>query len=493
MIKGKNWPPRWPKDLVSRFQPAEPPAAAVVGPSAPPLRPSEWVRHHLNFTPDPKQAQIIDCDAARLILLSARQVGKSTIAAARSVYIALHRPKSLIFMVGPIQTQAGEILQKARDFAAELGLPIRGDGNNPRSLLFPNGSRLVARSAVPRSVRGFSKANLIIIDEAAFVSAEAFRALSPILAVSAGSLWVLSTPYGQNGTFAELWHEPDNGWTRFQIRASECPRFSPEFLAAERRLHGELSYAQEYECAFVSQGIQLLTKAQIVAAMVAEAPQPAWALREKTEQYYGLDLGKRQDHTALVVLELTWQNGEKDPVTQAVPLLPRLTVRYAPRLPLDTETTTIPRFVRDAVQRFAPRYGAPRQRGTLLIDATGNGHTVVELFRRESHGLKLSPVCISSGRTAKVLKDTYLSIPRTDLLTRLKLLFERKLISIDRTAPGVDVLERELTHFEPGGHQQEHDDLVIALSLAAWQATTDHPSLLGLPERPPALPHYRLI
>ncbi len=457
------------------------------------LKPSEWAFQVFGFVADEKQAAILDCPDPRVILLTSRQVGKSTIAALRALYIAVHQAKSLIFMVAPIETQAGEILQKLKEFAEQLGFPLRGDGNNPRSLLLPNGSRVVARSSIARSVRGFSKASLVIVDEAAFVSTAAYRALSPILAVSQGHLWALSTPYGHNNMFAQIWHDPDNGWARFQIRAAECSRLTPEFLAAELRLHGELSFAQEYDCQFVTHGLQMLTREQVTAALVDQAPIPVFGLQEKTEHYYGLDLGKRQDHTALVVLELTWEYGEKNHATQGIALHPRLTVRQAPRLPLDTETVSIPAFVRSTVQKFAPRYGSPKTNGTLLIDATGNGHTVVELLRRESHGLRLSPVCISSGRTAKHLKDSYLSIPRTDLLTRLKLLFERKRISIEKTAPGFEVLQRELIHFEPAGHQQEHDDLVMALALAAWQATTDHPSLLGLPENQTAYPHRRLI
>jgi len=457
------------------------------------MKPSEWAFHVFGFVADEKQAAILDCPDPRVILLTSRQVGKSTIAALRALYIAVHQPKSLIFMVAPIETQAGEILQKLKEFAEQLGFPLRGDGNNPRSLLLPNGSRVVARSSIARSVRGFSNASLIIVDEAAFVSTAAYRALSPILAVSQGHLWALSTPYGHNNMFAQIWHDPDNGWARFQIRAAECPRLSPEFLAAELRLHGELSYSQEYDCQFVSHGLQMLTREQVTAALVDQAPIPPFGLQEKTEHYYGLDLGKRQDHTALVALELTWQYGPKNPATQAIALHPRLTVRQAPRLPLDTETVSIPAFVRQTVQTFAPKYGQQKTCGTLLIDATGNGHTVVELMRRENHGLRLSPVCISSGRTAKHLKDSYLSIPRTDLLTRLKLLFERKLIGIERTAPGFEVLQRELINFETAGHQQEHDDLVMALALATWQATTDHPSLLGLPENQAPYPHRRLI
>jgi hypothetical protein len=485
--------PRWrPSAKAEALPPDQPGREPAPDPPAP-LKASEWAARHCNFLPDPKQAAILDCADPRVILLTARQVGKSTIAALRALYLAVHQARSLIFMVAPIETQAGEILEKLKEFAAELGFPLRRDGNNPRSLRLPNGSRIVARSAVARSVRGFSKASLIIIDEAAFVNAAAYRALSPILAVSQGHLWALSTPYGHNNLFAEIWHDHQANWTRFEIRATDCPRLTPEFLASERRLHGELSYAQEYDCRFISHGLQLLTRAQVTAALIDQAPAPVLGLWEKTERYYGLDLGKRQDHTALVVLELTWQYGARDPATQRTAMQPCLTARYAPRLPLDTELVSIPGFLRAATQRFDGEFGRPKVPQTLLVDATGNGHALIELLRRERHGLRLLPVCISTGRTAKHLKDSYLSIPRSDLLTRLKLLFERGQIKMERRAPGMQILERELLHFETTGHQSEHDDLVMALGLAIWQATTDHPSLLGMPESPGPLPQSRLI
>jgi hypothetical protein len=190
-------------------------------------------------------------------------------------------------MVAPIETQAGEIPEKLKEFAAELGFPLRGDGNNPRSLRLPNGSRIVARSAVARSVRGFSKASLIIIDEAAFVNAAAYRALSPCLAVSKGHLWALSTPYGHNNLFAEIWHDRQADWTRFEFRATDCPRLTPEFLASERRLHDERSYAQEYDCRSISHGLQLLTREQVTAALINQVPAPVLGLWEKAERYYG--------------------------------------------------------------------------------------------------------------------------------------------------------------------------------------------------------------
>ncbi len=451
-----------------------------------------WALEAFGFVADALQQPILDCSASRVIICTSRQVGKSTVAALRALYLALRYPRSLILIIGPVGSQAGEILEKAREFAAELGFAVRGDGINRQSLRLPNGSRLVARPAISRTSRGYSQARLIIVDEAAFVPDGIFRAITPSLGISRGSLWVLSTPHGQAGEFARYWHDPASGFERFRITADQCPRFSPEFLAAERKLHGELSYAQEYLCEFVSQGVQLLTREQVQAAFIPAAPVPALALQGETRYYFGLDLGKRQDHSALVVVELSWILGPLSPVTQAHSRVPQLTVRYASRLPLGFETTGLPRFVRDAAQSF-PLLAALRHPGTLLVDATGNGHTVIELLRADRNGLLLKPVSISSGYQARQLADSYYSIPRTDLLTRLKLLFERGLLKIERPAAGMDFLERELIEFEPGGRQQEHDDLIMALSLAVWQAVEDQKELIGMPVPRPVYAAQRIL
>ena len=58
------------------------------------------------------------------------------------------------------------------------------------------------------------------------------------------------TPNGQRGHFYEAW-ESDENWERIQVPATECPRITPEFLAAELAALGKTWFSQEYECRFV--------------------------------------------------------------------------------------------------------------------------------------------------------------------------------------------------------------------------------------------------
>jgi hypothetical protein len=50
------------------------------------------------------------------------------------------------------------------------------------------------------TIRGFSAVSLLLVDEAARCSDELYLAIRPMLAVSDGTLWLMSTPF-QAGIF----------------------------------------------------------------------------------------------------------------------------------------------------------------------------------------------------------------------------------------------------------------------------------------------------
>lgn len=86
-----------------------------------------------------------------------------------------------------------------------------------------------------------------------------------MLAVSCGRLMLLSTPYGRRGVFYEEWTEGE-GWERYEVPASQCPRISEAFLEEERRSMPEWWYAQEYGCEFRETEDQLWTFEMIEGA-----------------------------------------------------------------------------------------------------------------------------------------------------------------------------------------------------------------------------------
>jgi Terminase large subunit, T4likevirus-type, N-terminal len=107
----------------------------------------------------------------------------------------------------------------------------------------------VALPGTDKTIRGFSGASLLIVDEASRVADELYFAVRPMLAVSGGSLMMLSTPHGKRGVFFEEWTD-SRGWERYEVKAEECPRISPKFLEEEREALPSWVYRQEYECSF---------------------------------------------------------------------------------------------------------------------------------------------------------------------------------------------------------------------------------------------------
>jgi hypothetical protein len=163
------------------------------------------------------------------------------------VYQAWSKPGSLTLVVSPSERQSGELVRKARRFAARVEGKVRGDGQNRCSLLFGNGSRIVGVPSREDTIRGFSAVSLLLVDEASRVEDELYDAVKPMLAVSNGSLWLMSTPNGKRGFFWEEWSKGGPEWTRVAVPATECPRISKEFLERERkRAWREEWFRQEY-------------------------------------------------------------------------------------------------------------------------------------------------------------------------------------------------------------------------------------------------------
>jgi len=434
-----------------------------------PLPPaSVWAAEALGFTPDPLQVKLLDLDALRIAICTSRQLGKTQVAATKALHIALTRPKSLILIFCPVGRQAGELLGRIRAFVQMLGIRTRTDGNNPRSLVLPNGSRFVALSDVPATSRSYASVNVIIVDEAAFVDDAIFQAISPMLAVSNGAMWVLSTPDGQTGRFHDLCTKPNPAWSVWFAPATECPRISPEFLELERVFLGDALYRQEYECAFIASKTQFLDR-ELIAAATVPPPVPGKPLPSATEFFVGVDVGKRIDHSAIVVLALHWFEGKQSPVDMGRELHPRITLLHAESLPLDSAYLDLPARLKTILTRCQAAHAPYTPKTTLAMDATGEG-TLIELVRASKALDKVwfHPVTITGGLSKSDLKDSYTGIPRPDLLTRLRSAFERNLIHLPVDAPGFGDFEHELVQFRSDGRQREHDDLVFACALAMW-------------------------
>jgi phage FluMu gp28-like protein len=203
----------------------------------------------LGVSPDRWQRDLLHSTSERLLLNCSRQSGKSTMAAVISLHRALYEAGSLVLILAPSERQAKELFSKVAGLYRNLGHEVSTDSNRKLGMVLENGSRIEALPGTEKTIRGFSGVDMLILDEASRVADDLYFAVRPMLAVSGGSLMMLSTPYGRRGVFHEEWTE-GRGWQRFEVTAEQCPRISKSFLAEERQALPARVFRQEYECSF---------------------------------------------------------------------------------------------------------------------------------------------------------------------------------------------------------------------------------------------------
>jgi hypothetical protein len=241
--------------------------AELLDPTAPPSPSSLMMAAGLE--PDPWQSDVLASTASRILLLCCRQAGKSTVTAALALSTVMTLPGALVLLISPSQRQSGELFRKVTGLLHAQAKPPAIIGETVLTLVLANGARIVALPGAEGTVRGFSGVDLLVVDEAAWVDDNLYRALRPMLAVSGGRLVALSTPFGKRGWFHAAWHSAEE-WNRVIVTAKECPRISPKFLAEERASLGDWAFAQEYDCDFVDTASSMFTYDEVRAALSSD-------------------------------------------------------------------------------------------------------------------------------------------------------------------------------------------------------------------------------
>jgi hypothetical protein len=219
----------------------------------------------LGISPDPWQEDLLRSGSNRVLLNITRQGGKSTMSALIALHRALYHPGSLVLCLAPAERQSKELFSKIVGFYRKLHDAPPPESDRKLGMHLANGSRIEALPGSERTVRSFSGVDLLILDESARIEDALYYAVKPMIAVSGGRLLMLSTPYGKRGSFHKEWTEGE-GWERYEVPASECPRIPPEFLEAEKRSMPEWWFSQEYGCQFMETEDQVFSHEMIAGA-----------------------------------------------------------------------------------------------------------------------------------------------------------------------------------------------------------------------------------
>ena len=208
-----------------------------------------------------------------------------------------------------------------------------------------------------------------------------------------------------------------------------------------------------------------------------DTPAAATPPRTSTPWYVlGVDLGQVNDPTAIALLEHE--------------LIRERTYRlvYLQRFKLGTNYSEI-------ADRIAARVNARPLSGrcTVAVDATGVGQPVVDDLKPKLRHSRFHAITITAGNTVNSTSGK-INIPKRDLITTCQLLLQNQRLRIAAAIPDAAALVEEMLSYRvtisENGHdsyapwrERDHDDLLLALALAAWTAEnrTHRPARLYIP------------
>jgi len=224
------------------------------------IDPALWVQDNFRVVLDDWQVSALRSSSKQSLWNIHRQSGKSTVAAWKALHMAIYREKSLILMVSPSERQSSELFRKFDGAYDLLEAPPERVEDKALSCTLSNGSRVVALPGIEDTIRSYSSVSLIVEDEASRVPDDLYVAIRPMLAISQGSILLMSTPNGKLGHFFKTWDDnvdpetfqarPGSAWEAVRIQADQCKRISKAWLDNERLNMIDQKYRQEFMCEF---------------------------------------------------------------------------------------------------------------------------------------------------------------------------------------------------------------------------------------------------
>ena len=214
------------------------------------------------FKTYPYQAELLEDfnDYRFNVILKARQLGISTIAAAYVVWLMLfHRDKNILVMATKFKT-ASNLVKKVKAIMKNLPEWIvisEISIDNRSSFELSNGSQIQAASTSGDAGRS-EALSLLVIDEAAHVENldELWAGLYPTISTG-GRVIALSTPNGVGNWFHKTYTEASEGSNDFHpidLAWDVHPDRDQEWFNKETRNMSRREIAQELECNFNTSG-----------------------------------------------------------------------------------------------------------------------------------------------------------------------------------------------------------------------------------------------
>ena len=256
------------------------------------------------FTPTKKQKEIIDAclaqDIKYIIGCFGRQAGKSFTAMNLLLKWSLEDNGSVSMWVSPVYSQAKKVFTELTQTIAGTGL-TKSVNKSELTITFINGSVMYFRSGEREdTLRGYTL-DYLVIDEAAYIKDEVWNTvLRPTVLVNGKKVLFISTPKGRNWFYNLAMRGYSDEYP--QYRTFHATSFDTPYITEDELIEAKLSlpdtiYKQEILAEFIDDGGEVFSNLKNVCVL---SNYPNY---DPSKKYYaGLDFGRQNDYTVLIVL-----------------------------------------------------------------------------------------------------------------------------------------------------------------------------------------------
>ena len=421
----------------------------------------EFCKDWMKLVPTRYQERML-LDPSRFVVARwARQTGKSTTIAALSLYCALFEGAKRIVILAPSLRQSRKLIHRIGSYIPRNRSQILSGRRLKTRLEFINGSTIEALPNSPETIRG-ETCDLIILDEAAFVryDKELYDSTVYALTTTNGRFLALSTPGSRDTLFYrmctndELFAEfsrhhvsykdaiEPNGPLKEKMVESLRIQMKEDPWRWQREMEAEFAEDEEafFPLGLITRCVSYELKTYDESIALTGPIPPAG------DYYNGGDLGKKQDHSVVAVVEK--KEGQVNMI-------------HMKQFKLGTEYSHVMGYL----NRLGQRLQTVKR---TLIDQTGVG----EYFIEEA---------IKSG--IKNLQGTTLTVPaKEDIMFHLKRLMEEGRLHFAYDPDLINEINAERYQITKTGQTQfshpsgTHDDRLWALALAVYTSRHDVPT-----------------
>ncbi|HHE40761.1 MAG TPA: hypothetical protein ENL10_04590 [Candidatus Cloacimonetes bacterium] len=401
----------------------------------------------------PKQKELLLMDGEINIIVAGRRFGKTTYLAANAFHYAIMNPNTVTLITAPSIDQAkiyfdliaGALEHNPMDDVIKSDVhPFRMFVKYIKNAPFPelelyNGAKILVRSTAfkGRYLRG-RKTNRIYVTEASFVNDEVFHnVIMPMRLDTGAKIFLESTPYGRN-YFFELYQEAQKdltGYYRwFHATVYDNPFLDFDEIERQKKKIPEYVFNQEYMGEFIDDSKAVFSWR--ILKNVFEDYYPAEYI--PSHRYViGLDIAQVNDYNVFMVLDVTRKPYQIAEI-----------VRF---------NDTSYEYIIEEANRLSRKYNAD-----IYVDATTVGRPIAEKIKRAV------PITLTIKSKSEIIDNLVLLLERKDIILPAKeavLRDEMKYFRREQSARTVKM---------GSDSKRVHDDMVIALALAAWGVREDN-------------------